>query len=253
MGLHIGPSEAEIFWSTFLKSLVRRGLRGTRLVISDAHEGLKAAIRRVLGSTWQRCRVHWMRNAQAYVSKGQQNMVSAALRQAFTRLDHQNATQTMRHVADQLRDKWPKLGAFIDDSEADVLAFMNFPAPAPGEDPFDQPDRAVEQRGQTPRRYRRHLSQRGRHHRADRRGTVGGQRRMAASEPLHADGGHGRTHTNNHRRRGYRDRHHSCLTNRHLKPHHSLHHLDGRDRSRSGAKRPHAGKLIADDPVFHTD
>ena len=127
VGLHIGPSEAEIFWSTFLKSLVRRGLRGNRLVISDAHEGLKAAISRVLGSTWQRCRVHWMRNAQAYVSKGQQNMVSAALRQAFTQLDHQNATQTMRHVADQLRAKWPKLGAFIDESEADVLAYMNFP------------------------------------------------------------------------------------------------------------------------------
>ena len=128
VGLHIGPSEAEIFWSTFLKSLVKRGLCGTKLVISDAHEGLKSAIRRVLGSTWQRCRVHWMRNAQAYVPKGQQNMVSAALRQAFTQLDHQNATQTMRHVADQLRDKWPKLGAFIDDSEADVLAHMNFPA-----------------------------------------------------------------------------------------------------------------------------
>ena len=127
VGLHIGPSEAEIFWSTFLKSLVKRGLRGTKLVISDAHEGLKAAIRRVLGSTWQRCRVHWMRNAQAYVSKGQQNMVSAALRQAFTQLDYQNATQTMRHVADQLRDNWSKLGAFIDDSEADVLAYMNFP------------------------------------------------------------------------------------------------------------------------------
>ena len=80
VGLHTGPSEAEIFWSTFLKSLVRRGLRGTRPVISDAHEGLKAAIRRVMGSTWQGCPVHWMRNAQAYVSKGQQNMVSAAPR-----------------------------------------------------------------------------------------------------------------------------------------------------------------------------
>ena len=69
-----------------------------------------------------------MRNAQAYVPKGQQNMVSAALRQAFTQLDHTNASQTMRHVADQLRDKWPKLGAFIDESEADVLAYMTFPA-----------------------------------------------------------------------------------------------------------------------------
>ena len=129
VGLHIGPSEAETFWSTFLKSLVRRGLRGTKLVISDAHEGLKAAIRRVMGSTWQRCRVHWMRNAQAYVPKAQQNMVSAALRQAFIQADRPSASQTLRHVADQLRGKWPKLGAFIDESEADVLAHMDFPGP----------------------------------------------------------------------------------------------------------------------------
>src|SRR5215831_10010619 len=74
VGLHIGPSEAETFWSGFLRSLARRGLRGVKLVISDAHEGLKAAIRRVFGATWQRCRVHWMRNALAYVSKTQQSM-----------------------------------------------------------------------------------------------------------------------------------------------------------------------------------
>ena len=67
VGLHIGPSEAETFWSSFLKSLSRRGLRGVKLVISDAHEGLKAAIRRVFGAGWQRCRVHWMHNALAYV------------------------------------------------------------------------------------------------------------------------------------------------------------------------------------------
>jgi putative transposase len=78
VGLHLGPSEAETFWSTFLKGLLRRGLRGVKLVISDAHEGLKAAIRRVLGATWQRCRVHWMRGALAYVPKGQQTMVAAA-------------------------------------------------------------------------------------------------------------------------------------------------------------------------------
>ena len=87
VGLHIGPSEAETFWATFLKSLVKRGLRGVKLVISDAHEGLKAAIRRVVGATWQRCRVHWMRNALAYVPKGQQSMVAAALRQAFLQPD----------------------------------------------------------------------------------------------------------------------------------------------------------------------
>ena len=78
VGLHIGPSEAETFWLGFLKSLARRGLRGVKLVISDAHEGLKAAIRRVFGASWQRCRVHWMRNALAYVAKSQQNMAAAA-------------------------------------------------------------------------------------------------------------------------------------------------------------------------------
>lgn len=128
VGLHIGPSEAETFWAGFLKSLVRRGLRGVKLLISDAHEGLKAAIRRVMGASWQRCRVHWMRNAQSYVARGQQSMVSAALRQAFIQPDRASASQTLRHVADQLRPKWPKLAAFIDDSEVDVLAHMDFPA-----------------------------------------------------------------------------------------------------------------------------
>ena len=127
VGLHIGPSEAETFWSTFLKSLVRRGLRGVKLVISDAHEGLKAAIRRVMGASWQRCRVHWMRNALAYVGKAQQSMVSVALRQAFIQPDRASASQTLRHTVDQLRAKWPKLAAFIDDSEVDVLAHMDFP------------------------------------------------------------------------------------------------------------------------------
>jgi transposase-like protein len=127
VGLHIGPSEAETFWSAFLKSLARRGLRGVKLVISDAHEGLKAAIRRVFGATWQRCRVHWMRNALAYVPKSQQNMVAAALRQAFIQPDRAQANQVLRHVADQLREKWPKLAVFIDESEADVLSYLDFP------------------------------------------------------------------------------------------------------------------------------
>ena len=128
VGLHLGPSEAETFWSTFLKGLVRRGLKGVKLVISDAHEGLKAAIRRVLGATWQRCRVHWMRSALAHVPKGQQSVVAAALRQAFLQADQAGARQVWRQVADQLRPRWPKLSALMDESEHDVLAYIGFPA-----------------------------------------------------------------------------------------------------------------------------
>ena len=128
VGLHLGPSEAETFWATFLRSLVRRGLKGVKLVVSDAHEGLKAAIRRVLGATWQRCRVHWMRSALAHVGKGQQAVVAAALRQAFLQADEAAAHQVWRQVADQLRPRWSKLAALMDESEHDVLAYMGFPA-----------------------------------------------------------------------------------------------------------------------------
>jgi transposase-like protein len=127
VGLGLGPSEAEPFWSDFLKGLVKRGLKGIKLVISDAHEGLRLAITRVLGATWQRCRVHWMRNALAHVPKGQHTMVAAAIRQAFLQPDATAAHQTWRHVADQRRPRWPKLAALMDDSEHDVLAYMTFP------------------------------------------------------------------------------------------------------------------------------
>src|SRR3712207_1156858 len=128
IGLRSGPSEAETLWSAFLRSLVRRGLRGVKLVVSDAHEGLKAAIARVLRATWQRCRVHFARNALAHVPKGQQSMASAALRPAFLQPDHAGARQTWRHVADGFRPRWPRLGALMDEAEEDVLAYMAFPA-----------------------------------------------------------------------------------------------------------------------------
>jgi putative transposase len=128
VGLGLGPSEAEPFWSAFLKGLVRRGLKGVKLVISDAHEGLKQAAAKVLGATWQRCRVHWMRNALAHVPKGQQTVVAAALRQAFLQADQAGARQVWRRLADQLRPRWPKLAALLDESEDDVLAYMAFPA-----------------------------------------------------------------------------------------------------------------------------
>lgn len=128
IGLGTGPSEAETFWTEFLRGLKARGLDGVKLVISDAHTGLKAAIARVFEATWQRCRVHWMRNALAHVQKGQHTMVAAAIRQAFNQPDRDSAGETWHHVADQLRKRWPKLAALMDETEADVLAFMSFPA-----------------------------------------------------------------------------------------------------------------------------
>src|ERR1700757_982101 len=83
LGMAVGPSEAEPFWTDFLRSLTRRGLRGVKLVISDAHEGLKKAAAKVLSATWQRCRVHFMRNALAYVGPTQRAMVVALLKTIF--------------------------------------------------------------------------------------------------------------------------------------------------------------------------
>ena len=97
VGLGIGPSEAEPFWPGFMKGLVKCGLKGVKLVISDAHDGLRHAISRVLGPSWQRCRVHWIRNVLAHVPKGQHTMVAAAIRQAFLQTDADAAHQTWRH------------------------------------------------------------------------------------------------------------------------------------------------------------
>jgi transposase-like protein len=127
LGLSIGVSEAETFWTEFLRSLARRGLRGVKLVISDAHEGLKAAIAKVLHASWQRCRVHFMRNVLAYAGKQGRRVVSAFIGTAFVQDDAEAARVQWRQVADQLRPKVPKLAALMDDSETDVLAFMSFP------------------------------------------------------------------------------------------------------------------------------
>ncbi|MHB1205342.1 MAG: IS256 family transposase [Rhodospirillaceae bacterium] len=128
LGMTVGHSEAEPFWVEFLRSLARRGLRGVKLVVSDAHEGLKAAITKVLGATWQRCRVHFMRNALAYAGKTQRRIVSAWIGTAFAQDDAAAAKKQWRDVADQARPRVPKLAALMDDAEADVLAYMNFPA-----------------------------------------------------------------------------------------------------------------------------
>jgi putative transposase len=128
LGMGVGPSEAETFWTEFLRKLARRGLRGVKLVVSDAHEGLKAAAARVLNATHQRCRVHFARNALAHAGKSGRRVVSALMATAFAQEDAAQAKAQWRKVSDQLRPKLPKLSELMDTAEEDVLAYMNFPA-----------------------------------------------------------------------------------------------------------------------------
>ena len=127
LGMDIGPSEAETFWTEFLRRLARRGLRGVKLAISDGHEGIKAAVAKVLHATWQRCRVHFMRNVLAHAGRQGRRVVAAFIGTAFVQDDAETASKQWRQVADQLRPKVPKLAAYMDEAEADVLAFMSFP------------------------------------------------------------------------------------------------------------------------------
>ena len=127
LGMDIGSSEAETFWVEFLRKLRRRGLRGVKLIVSDAHESIKAAVAKLINATWQRCRVHTMRNALAHAGKSSRRVVSAFMATAFAQDSAEAAKAQWRRVADQLRPKLPKLAAFMDEAESDVLAYMSFP------------------------------------------------------------------------------------------------------------------------------
>jgi len=128
LGFAVGASEEESFWMEFLRSLVRRGLRGVALVISDAHEGLKAALMQVLsGATWQRCRVHCMRNILAHVTQADKAMVAAALRTIFAQRHRTAAGTQLEVVATTMASRWPKAAELLRGAEEDVLAYMAFP------------------------------------------------------------------------------------------------------------------------------
>jgi putative transposase len=128
LGLDVGPSEDGAFWLRFLRSLVARGLSGARLVTSDAHEGLKAAIAAVLhGASWQRCRVHFVRNALALVPKSAAELVAATIRTVFTQPDAAASREQWRRVADGFRERFPKLADLMDDAETEVLAYLDVP------------------------------------------------------------------------------------------------------------------------------
>ncbi len=129
LGVDVGPSEDEGFWQQFLRGLVARGLTGVRLVTSDAHRGLKAAIAAVVqGAGWQRCRVHFVRNALALVPKNAQSLVAATIRTVFAQPDAASAREQWRRVADGFRPRFPRLATLLNEAEDEVLAYTAFPA-----------------------------------------------------------------------------------------------------------------------------
>jgi transposase-like protein len=128
LGFDVGASEDEAFWLQFLRHLKKRGLKEVQLVTSDAHEGLKKALGQVLtGSSWQRCRVHFMRNLLAHIPKRDKAMVAAAVRTLFVVADRTAAGQQLAGVAAALHKRYPKAADLLLEAETDILAYMDFP------------------------------------------------------------------------------------------------------------------------------
>jgi putative transposase len=128
LGFDVGDTESEEFWKTFLRSVKARGLSGVRLVLSDAHNGLKNAIRTVFqGTAWQRCRVHFMRNVLSNVPKNNQDMVASIIRTIFAQPDVESVLQQFNDVTVMLQRSHPKVAGMLDDARDDLLAFTGFP------------------------------------------------------------------------------------------------------------------------------
>jgi transposase-like protein len=128
IALDVGATESGAFWREFLRGLVARGLTGVELVVSDQHEGLKAAIGQVLGCPWQRCTVHFLREMLGHVHRGQQGMVAAALRQVFQAGSQDEARALCREVIGRLEPVAPKVARLLEEAEDDLLAFYSLPA-----------------------------------------------------------------------------------------------------------------------------
>jgi len=128
LGLDVGDSEDEVFWTQFLRSLKDRGLDGVKLVISDAHAGLKAAIEKVFqGTAWQRCKVHLMRNLMTHIPKTHKQMIGATVRTIFVQPDTESTRTQLRQVVELLEQRYPKAAALLADAEHDVTAYAAFP------------------------------------------------------------------------------------------------------------------------------
>ena len=127
LGLEIGCSEAETFWTDFLRKLLRRGLRGVPLVISDHHQGLEAAIQRTLATSWQRCKVHFLRHLLAHVRKGERAAIGSQVRTVFAFRQRASAQQQWGKIAEELSSRFPQVAQLRDEAESEVLAYLSYP------------------------------------------------------------------------------------------------------------------------------
>ena len=128
IGIDIGAVETEAFWVEFLRSLRSRGLGGVRLCVSDHHEGLKAAIAKILACPWQRCSVHFVRNMRGHCRRSERGLVAAALREIFGAEDHAQAKARLGEVLERFQGPLPKIAELLEAAEEDLLAFYRFPA-----------------------------------------------------------------------------------------------------------------------------
>jgi transposase-like protein len=128
IGIDLGETETEAFWVEFLRSLRARGLAGVRLCTSDHHEGLKAAIARILDCPWQRCSVHFVRNMHGHCRRSERGLVKAALREIFDAEGLEQAQLRLGEVLERFRDPLPKVAELLEAAEEDLLAFYRFPA-----------------------------------------------------------------------------------------------------------------------------
>ena len=193
LGIAIQPSEAEVFWNEFLRSLADRGLRGVKLIIADEHKGLKAAADKVLGATIQRCRVHFMRNALACVGKKDSPIVTAALRTAFDQDTLAAAKEHWAKLIEAFQPRHPKLAELMLRAEDDVLAYKTFPQAHWRQIHSTNPLERSEQRDQASHQCRRNFPQRASHQTSRRCADAGAERRMGRHTPLH-DAGNRRRH-----------------------------------------------------------
>jgi putative transposase len=127
IGLDVGAAETEACWREFLRGLRARGLQGVRLCVSDAHDGLRQAIAKVLGCPWQRCSVHFLRDMLGHVNKAQQPMIAAAIRGIFQAANLAEARQRLVEVVDRLQPVAPKVARLLEAAESELLAFYQLP------------------------------------------------------------------------------------------------------------------------------